>query len=131
LNESAKPNGLADSDRLRDAVTAANVRETKVSASSDYVGGFFYVGDTECWSGIYYAKPQIITFEAYKVNRARAEALGFGRVSDQSKGSFKWTSEIDLDSEEVHFFALSPDSQQAQIQRFITDNTSAVKRMCS
>jgi hypothetical protein len=116
---------------LREAKVAAKVRETKAAASGENVGGYFYVDDTECWSGIYYAKPQILTFEAYKVNKAGAEAVGFGQVRVQSKGAFKWIRELDLDSEEVHFFAMSPDSQQALIQRFIAENVSAVRKMRS
>lgn len=117
-------------DMLGEAVTATKVREKKASPGGEYCGRYFFVDDTECWCGIYYVNPQLLTFEAYEVNKAGAEAVGFGRVLDQRKGSFKWISEIDLESEQVHFFALSPDSQQSRIQRFIAEHVSAVRKMC-
>ena len=112
---------------LGEAVTAAKVRQKSPTAGIEFFGRYLYIDDTECWTGVYYSKPQIIVFESYKINKANAESVGLGNATKDSKGTYKWTNELDLESEEVHFFALSPDNQQARIQRFISECISAVK----
>lgn len=116
-------------DMLGEAVRAAKVRERLKKGSVDFNGRYFAVEDTECWSGIYYSKPQVLVFEADNVDKTKAETSGPGRVQEPSQGKFKWVTELDLESEEVHFFALSPDSQQSCVQRFIVESVSAVRNM--
>ncbi len=116
-------------DMLGEAVRAAKVKEKSGRGGADLNGRYFTVDDTECWSGIYYSKPQAILFEAYNLNKTKAEAVPFGHVQKQSKEIFKWTNELNLEDEEVHFFALSSDNQQSRIQEFIGTNVSAVKKI--
>lgn len=112
---------------LGEAVTSTKLKQKPPTAGIEFNGRYLYVDDTECWTGIYYSKPQVIAFEAYKIDKAKAGALGLGHVQRDSKETSKWTNELDLEAEEVHFFALSSDNQQARIQKFIAECISAVK----
>jgi hypothetical protein len=50
-------------------------------------------------------------------------------MTPSGKDTFTWiVNEIDLESEAVHFFALSPDSQQRTIEEFIKQGVSIVKK---
>ena len=112
-----------------EAVGAAKVKAKSPTAGIEFYGRYFTVDGLECWSGIYYSKPQAVVFEAYSVNKAKAEAIVLGRVQKDSKGTSRWTAELDLEAEDVHFFALSSDNQQSRIQQFISDCVSAVKKI--
>lgn len=66
--------------------------------------------------GIYYDQPAVLVFEAYDIS-AHVEALrecGKGQVQAD-----RWVLELDLSSEEVHFFARPKDSQFRCVEDFI------------
>ena len=113
---------------LGEAVRAAGVKDKSWSAGAEFYGRNFTVDDTACWSAIRYSKPQTIVFEAYNVDKAKAEAVGCGRVERDGK-QIKWINELDLEAEEVHFFALSSDNQQSRLQEFLNKGVSAVKKI--
>jgi hypothetical protein len=112
-----------------EAVGAAKLKAKSPTAGIEFYGRYFTVDGTECWSGIYYSKPQAIVFETYNINKTKADAIGLGRVQRDSKGTSRWTTELDLEAEEVHFFALSSDSQQSRIQEFIAECVSTVRKI--
>jgi hypothetical protein len=117
---------------LGEAVKAAKVREKSGGVGIEYYGRLFTVGQTVCWSGIYYSKPHTVRFDAYDLTEAKAEkakATGLGEVQKQSKATFKWITELDLDSEEIHFFALSLEHQQSRIEDFIVKSVATVKEI--
>jgi len=114
---------------LREAIRATKVKEREKGTGAENMGCNFTVEQTLCWSGIYYSRPQVLCFEAYAVDKKGAEALGFGQILNSGKKEFMWLNEIDLEAEEVHFFALHEDNQQSQIHHFISRSVSAVKSM--
>jgi hypothetical protein len=116
-------------DMLGDAVRAAKVKEKAGKGGAEFNGRHFTVEDTECWAGIYYAKPQLLTFEAYNVDKTKAETRGKGGWVEKYSKGFKWGKELNLESEDVHFFALSPEGQQSCLERFIVESASVVKNM--
>jgi hypothetical protein len=109
--------------------TSKDIKKRAVGGNAQSNGIGFSIETTVCWAGIYYSKPQTVLFEAYKIARSAAEKLRIGRVESQGKGVFKWVNELDLESEAVHFFALSPDNQQRRMEEFIREGVSAVKKI--
>jgi hypothetical protein len=120
---------------------------SKEIAKRERVGGTstngfgFVIKETKCWAGVYLARPQVLVFEAYNVTKDAAQNArfgrligkdapeGFGRFEKQLKGALKWVNTLDLESEDVHFFALSPDNQQKRLEEFVTISVSEVKEM--
>jgi hypothetical protein len=126
-------------DEAMDSLKDIEKRERIGGTSTNGFG--FLIKGTKCWAGVYLARPQLLVFEAYNVTKDAAQNAGFGRLlgkddpegfgrfEKQSKGAFKWASTLDLESEEVHFFALSPDNQQRRLEEFVTISVSEVKKM--
>lgn len=116
--------------QLDEATTSLkDIKKRSAAASRDANGFYFYIEGTQCWVGINYPKSHTVVFEAYKVSKTAAEKLGVGHVLPWGKGIFKWVYDIDLESETVHFFALSPDNQQRKIEEFIKESVSSVKKL--
>ena len=98
------------------------------------------INGTRCWSGVYLSRPQVLVFEAYNLPEAAAQNAvagrivrkndpDFGHFEKQSKGASKWVNTLDLESENVHFFALSPDNQQLRLEEFVSTCASEIKKM--
>lgn len=112
----------------------SNLRDIKKrtgTAARDTNGFYFYIDGVQCWVGIFYSNPHTVVFEAYNASKPAVEKLGVGRVMPWGKGLHKWVNDIDLESEAVHFFALSPDNQQRRIEEFVTEGASAVRQLLS
>ena len=116
-------------DMLREAVMASKGSAVRSEGATGNNGHYFKAENADYWTGTYYSRPQVLVFEAYKANKTAAETAGFGRVEKQSKDAVKWINELDLESEEVHFFALSSDNQANRIQEFLDRSMSAAKKM--
>jgi hypothetical protein len=99
------------------------------AAGWEFIGLYFYLDSIKCWTGVYYSKPQIVVVEAHDISNAATEAVAFGRAERSAKNTFRWINKLDLDSEEVHFFTLTPESQQARLHGFISDSTAALKKI--
>jgi hypothetical protein len=108
--------------------------------SAGYDGHSFLIKGTTCWSGVYLSRPQALVFEAYNVPKALAQGAAVGRIvskddpdfghfEKQSKDPFKWVNKLDLEAEDVHFFALSPDNQQKRLEEFVAESASEVMKM--
>jgi hypothetical protein len=125
---------------LEEATQSSNqIEKTKVQAGAGWNGFYLTLNATQYWLGAYYSKPYVLVFEAYNVAKDPAQKAGVGRLLDkgapddfgrfekQSK-TFKWVNELDLQSEHVHFFALSSENQQKIVEEFVTNSISAVMR---
>jgi hypothetical protein len=89
---------------IDEALAAHKIKVRSVSNASDWIGRYLRKGDESGneFVGIYYERPAVLVFEAYDIS-AHAEALrqsGKGQVKAD-----RWVLELDLSSEEVHFFA--------------------------
>ena len=99
---------------LEKALEAANIPVYKRTAGWGWIG--YYLGkDTGIWTGISYAQPCLLklAFETAKPDREKFERLGRG---EWNGGKVLFT--LDLESEGVHFFALSKESQLGELTRF-------------
>jgi hypothetical protein len=114
-----------------------DIKKLERLSGSEHNGFAFVVNGTKCWSGVYFSRPHVLVFEANNVSKAKDVSLGqflgkdapeFGHFKKQAKG-FKWVNKLDLELEEVHFFALSPDNQQKRLEEFVTVSVSEVKKM--
>jgi hypothetical protein len=124
---------------LGEAIAAVKFAKEK-SVAWDYVG--FSVLEKDKLSGkpikpfflgIYYEHPEVIVFETNQasVGDDAIERVGFGKlVIDRDKQSGKkWVNELLLDSEDVHFFALSRERQMQRVEEFLRHSLAAANRI--
>lgn len=82
-------------------------------------------------AGIYFSRPEALLFETYrrKVDKDKAERLGVGSVFElEDKSGFGWARELNLESEDVHFFARSKPSQMQLLEGFLRESLELVKK---
>jgi len=113
-------------EMLCDAIGQYQDKAKSFAGTTNYAFQYFWVAGTECGAGIYFERPNVVVYEAYNVDKRRADALGIGRVDKKVKQS-NWVNELDLDSEGVHFFASSLARQVEQLSEFIKSSTQAVR----
>jgi PD-(D/E)XK nuclease superfamily len=119
--------------------SSKQVEKIEANAGKEWNGFKFLVASKQCWSGVYYSRCEI-AFEAYDVNKEAFNRAGigghlvekgsqeFGRWDKQSRGP-KWVNTLDLESENVHFFALSPEGQQKNVDEFVAESISATNKL--
>jgi len=107
---------------LNEAVVAAGV-QSKKSQEKQWRG--FYLDDGKFTFGLSLDEPTQIYLStwALAVDEKKAEKLGVGEVAGSDypniTGPVRWVNCLDLESEEVHFFARSKASQLQCIEQFI------------
>jgi hypothetical protein len=119
---------------LDEAISSSKGLAKRERLGGTGTNGFqFVVNGRKCWSGVYYSSPQVLVFEAYDLPKEATQSAvaGSGRFEKQSKDAFKWIGKLDLESEEVHFFALSSENQQKRLEEFVAINVSQVNKMVS
>jgi hypothetical protein len=97
------------------ALEIAGVPAAECRGGSGHIG--HYLDDGRFWAGIMYTSPNavILTIETMDFDRDRFGALDRGEVGDDGKPVFK----LDLNTEAVHFFARTSDSQLALLTEFL------------
>ncbi len=84
------------------------------------------------WFGINYDKPELLEFSTdyCEVDKDTAAQLGIEGVYPWEKGSsYAWHRVLDLQSEEVHFFARSKASQMQLLETFLKECLATVKQI--
>jgi hypothetical protein len=87
-------------------------------------GGYNSIKDrtARAWIGITWKEPTVIRFETfgYRVEGAPGD-FGESMLANEKDhpGGRRWVAKLDLESEDVHFFARSTASQQAEIEKFV------------
>lgn len=91
-----------------------------------WAGYYFDQKAQEFFLGAYYDRPHVLVFETYKfpVVPDAAEKLGFGKM-----GPGRWENELDLQSEDVRFFALNQQEQFQKVEKFLSDSIEAARTM--
>jgi hypothetical protein len=98
-------------------VLAANGYSTSKSAGQGHYG--YYIDNKKYFVGIYYQNPNIISFEtSYGFKLGKYDHLEMGQIENGNQ----WYNELDMQSEEYHFFARSKSSQMKCIEEFLADN---------
>jgi hypothetical protein len=109
-------------DMLTEAATACGLK-AQPWGSRNEMG--VNLNNSSYWIGITYDSPQILTFWTYKgkkVDKDKAAHLGKGSVFEwDDKTGFGWKRELDLESEDVHFFARSKASQMQLLESFLKE----------
>lgn len=106
---------------VEEAIKAKSAQPTAASFGQVFAG--YYVRKKDAWVGIYWESPTVLDFHTVEMtideNQAR-EDLGYGeRYRDSMNKPPHWRYRLDLESEEVHFFALTRESQISIIEQFI------------
>jgi hypothetical protein len=76
------------------------------------------------WIGISFTEPEKLWFSTRcRINAEAAAGLGVGELLEESwvPGRHLWRREVELDSEEVHFFSRTKVSQIQWLEAFLRD----------
>jgi hypothetical protein len=96
----------------------------------DYMG--VYLDRRAYWLGIKYDNPTVLEFSTHrrKVDPQVAERLGIeGIVERDDKQGHAWIRSLNLEAEEIHFFARSKVSQRQFLEKFLRDCLETVKEI--
>ena len=125
------PEGLRDvmnmMNMLMEAAVACKV-SVKKSAGWDYNG--LNLDGKKYWAGVNYAKPDKLRFSTRcRIDPEAARKLGFGEVTEANwvSGGYRWSKEIELDSEAVHFFSRSKVGQVEWLEAFLRECLSMAR----
>jgi len=116
-------------DMVREALRANGFDRAKADGGTQHCGLFFPADKRGniCWVGMYYRKnPNILRLEVYTYDKEKAKTSGVGREKDKGLG---WLFELDLASEQVHFFARPRHSQMARIEEFIKESVEGARKI--
>jgi len=117
---------------LDEAATACGAK-ARVSGTREWMG--VYLDGKRFRAGIYYGEPESLYFETYsvKVLLPAAENLAVGEVYEweSEKGAFGWLRKLNLESEDVHFFARSKASQLQLLEAFLRESLELAKSISS
>jgi hypothetical protein len=84
------------------------------------------------WVGIHYERPEILEFVTNNrpVDKVRAESLGIDGIYEWQWGpGYGWVRRMDLESEDIHFFARSKASQLQLLEKFLKECLATVQRI--
>ncbi len=113
---------------LFEAATACGWK-AQVSGGRDYMG--VRLDGNSYWTGIYYDRPEILCFETNYafIDKEAAQKLESGTVFEweSEEGKFGWRRELNLEAEDIHFFARSKASQLQLLEAFLRENLEIVK----
>jgi hypothetical protein len=102
----------------------------RTAVGSDWIG--FYVRGSKGWVGVRFTNPAKLYFHTYQiaVDATVTEQLGgIVKETSDSPNRLRWQLELQLDSEEVHFFARSRASQMQEIEKFVKRGFDGLDRI--
>ena len=94
------------------------IKRYNLYLSQDFVG--YYLGAAAYYLGLYYEQPAVLRFQTWgvKISKERGSAVNIGRLWEERPVGLRWGNTLDLESEEVHFYALPKAKQMQCIERF-------------
>jgi hypothetical protein len=116
-------------EMLRAAVENSGAEKVASRGGMEFCGHDFTIGGAYYWAGLYYSKPETLIFSAFDVNEKLAKEIGHGLVKEwveKGKDMHAWWNQLDLGSEEVHFFARTKSNQIQCIEQFLKESIEAV-----
>lgn len=115
---------------LVESISAQDVT-TNAKSGWDWIG--YYLDEKKFFCGVYYSQPSLLVFESNNVDvdDDAADTAGCGAVlpNPYRPGKKYWYTSLQLDSEEVHFFALSKERQRQILEQFLRDSLDAGNRI--
>ncbi len=115
-------------DILEQALGSAKAKVTKTQAWNGGCGHSFTAQKREFWLGLRYSRPDSVAFEAYGVDKDRADKVGSGEVEKWGDG-YRWRCWVNLASEEVHFFARPISDQIRYLENFVRKSIEAANNL--
>jgi hypothetical protein len=107
--------------KMLEEVVHKHTDEVIRSVGQQWAG--YYLDGKRGWVGIGWEEAAWLTFQSEEMtfDKAAADSLEYGeaRENKYSPCGFKWYYEKDLESEEVHFFARSQESQMQWLEAFV------------
>ncbi|MCI0639389.1 MAG: hypothetical protein L0Y72_04510 [Gemmataceae bacterium] len=113
-------------DMLYEAAKACGT-SAYIEATLQYFG--VYLENRKYWIGVDMGHPEILCFSTDKarVDKEAAQRLEVGSVFEwKDKKAFGWYREVNLESEEVHFFSRSKVGQLQYLEAFLKECVSIV-----
>lgn len=113
---------LGDMLNMMFEAAAACKISAKISAGRDYNG--ISLDGAKYWLGVNYVEPEKLWFGTrLRIDPDAAAQLGVGEVSQENwvPGRYRWWCAVELNSEDVHFFARSKVSQMQWLEGFLRD----------
>jgi hypothetical protein len=97
----------------------------------DWIG--YYIKSKKAWVGVRWRDPTLLVFatERLSFERSAAERLDYGEIQEYggSPCGLRWAQKMDLESEEVHFFALSKATQIQKVAEFLQRGLEALSTL--
>ena len=116
-------------DMLYEAAIACDMKG-QVKWSHDYLA--LFLDGRKFWAGIEYDNPEYLVFgtgDSTKINKDLADDLNVGTTYEwpTDRTSHGWRHDVDLGSEEIHFYARSKPSQMQFLEQFLRENYELAK----
>jgi hypothetical protein len=109
-------------DMLAEALAAKKL-STRSSPAQEWRG--FYIVNKSFFVGIYFNEPGVVVFNTeVPLNEKATKTLKVGKLQGG-----QWRNELDLTSEEIHFFARSRASQVQCLEQFIDESLAFGKTL--
>jgi hypothetical protein len=117
-------------DMLYEAAAACGLK-AQIAGNRDMM--FVYLDGKKYWAGIRYSNPELIHFATWnaRADAQKVEELGIGTTFQwfNDKTQCGWQRDINLESEDVHFFARSKASQMQFLEQFLRENLELAKKV--
>lgn len=117
--------------KMLEEVARKQTEDVRSSIGLGWIG--YHLEGKTGWVGIEWDEPTWLTFQSNEMSfdKAVADRLGYGEVQERkdSPCGFKWYYNVDLESEEVHFFARSQTSQMQWLEAFMSKGFKALEAL--
>ncbi|MBX3399052.1 MAG: PD-(D/E)XK nuclease family protein [Gemmataceae bacterium] len=126
------PEGLkALSNLMNMLVEAANACKVSVKKLPQWDDIGVYLDGKKYWIGVNFSEPELLYFNTCdcRIDPIAAGKLGVGKVEQEDwiPGQNRWMRWVELDSEEIHFFARSKISQMEWLENHLRECLSMAK----
>jgi hypothetical protein len=106
---------------LYEAVSNSVCEQIGQNTGMETCGWAFFKDKVQYNIAMKYSEPGILHFKAYGVNKSRAEQIGYGSVELWETNRYAWCHRLNMESEEVHFFARTKSNQIQCIEQFLKE----------
>jgi hypothetical protein len=119
-------------DMLQEAATAGKLQLQKYTGWDD-IG--YYVEAKKYWLGINYDDPEYLIFMTndLRIDTAAAKALQVGKIQEKrwAPGGYVWRRDVNLETEETHFYCRSKASQMQWLEHFLRESIEIGARIAA
>jgi putative methionine-R-sulfoxide reductase with GAF domain len=120
-------NGLSSFQSLltmiNEALTAQKIPIYRASAAWDWHG--YFIEEKKLFVGIYFNKPNCVTINTeVSLKQGTDTSILIGKVDNG-----RWQNDLDLESEEIHFFARTKASQIECLETFLQNSVNFAKKL--